>query len=233
MPRKLRVRPVHPALQGWPPRGIDQSKYVRPELPSRLSHSQKWLWFNPQRHREALLLDADFLQSLDDRTRLLEIGFGTGRFADYLLRHTRLQPENYELLGQETFEEGPFLKRRVYDLVLKKKILLTRANMWTHVYPRNQYNHVIVPEAYFPEWKNDLGEPLPPGAFSRLPQEEKRRLKSEHLAAFVKRLSPSVRKGGSIRISYFSGDLTPEAQKKLSRYFRIRQTWAGIIFDKK
>ncbi len=233
MPKKMRMRPVHPALKNRPPSGMDQSKFDRAVLPPRLAASSRYQYFEPRWHVRNLRLDSDFINSLNENARLLEIGPGTSRLTDYLLRNSSIKPENYELMDTMYAGSIPFLKRRVSKLIRKGKLKTISANMWDYPYPTNRYDHILIPEAYFPIYRGHDGTIQPAGWFGRLENDEKTQVASAHLEHLVRLIGPSLRHGGSIRLSHYGLPLSDEFKDKISREFKIWKSRGGLVLEKK
>ncbi|MDO8428635.1 MAG: hypothetical protein Q7S92_05480 [Candidatus Diapherotrites archaeon] len=173
---------------------------------------QQWSMNAPWILRQHLKLDSAFFSSLRSETRVLEIGSGTGRLTDYLLKRTPLKPENYELLDIAYGEYLPYLKGKIYRLIKAGKLKASQGNMFTHKYSKKFYDHILVPEAYFPM----NGQ--------------------ETLSGLVEQLMPALRENGALRITTVrtgmarTGELT-----RLEKKYQIEVTSEGglIIRHKK
>ncbi|MFA4907332.1 MAG: class I SAM-dependent methyltransferase, partial [archaeon] len=70
-----------------------------------------------------------FLSGITPKTKVLEIGAGSGRLVEFLLKRTNLRPENLAI-ADLTYGTifSPALKRKVYSLVAKGKIRILSDN---------------------------------------------------------------------------------------------------------
>lgn len=224
MPVKKRTRPVNPNYKEFMrsnPLNPAIDELIK-KIPKRIMWSRKYQAFNQEEHIRKLKLDNKFFSSLKPDTKVLEIGSGTGRLTNYLLKHSRLQPENYHLLDNSYGENMPWIKSRVKRLMNQGKIKYFNANMWTHEYPKNTYDHILIPENFFiwtsPEYQEHEGIT---------------EAKINVLRKFVKKLEPALKPKGSIRISYIHEEAVKQIKKnKVLPQFKIISTKGGIILQK-
>jgi len=98
-------------------------KRVRPEKLTKESVPLKGFEvFSVAHHRKFLRLDDPFLRSLTSQSRVLEIGFGSGRLANFLLKNSQLKPENFHLMDKEYIRDLPYLNRLIRQLISKGRI---------------------------------------------------------------------------------------------------------------
>ena len=125
--------------------------------------------FSIAHHRTFLKLDDAFLKSISPQTKILEIGFGSGRLTKFLLKNTELRPENLQVIdsmynnwdanpldveyhGREinpTKPKVPYVKRKIARLIARKRLTVIRAEATEHRYPKDFFDHVIFSEGIF------------------------------------------------------------------------------------
>jgi len=110
----------------------------------------RYLRFKPSHHVRVLHLNDGFLRGLTNNTRVLEIGSHTGGLTDYLLGKSKLRPENYTLLDRLYITPHIPLKRKVAELVKRKKIRMIAADYHEYDFGNEQWNHILMPASLFP-----------------------------------------------------------------------------------
>lgn len=198
------------------------------KIPPRIRRLHSYSQTPASRHT-GVILDRAFFASLRPDTRILEIGAGTGRLADYLIAHTKLRPENYEILDKGYWKRSmPWLKKKIFLSAKNGKIKVTKADMWDHRYPENSYDHILVPESFFPDYAKGF-----PGAEqrARLNKDEQLQLNIKFLKKLVEKLGPSLRHHGSIRISWFGykAELAELERQNPFLNFKLSTTPAGGV----
>lgn len=218
--RRKKARPLHKARQEFLRTPANRSRELlrlRGEMPRRLRKTIGYHYFSPATHVERLKLDSKFFASLTGKSSVLEIGAGTGRLADYLLKHSRLKPENLDLMDRQYDKHPPWLKKRIKALVDEGRLKLIEGDMYEFPF-KKRYDHILIPEAFF-----NLASNVSP-EFGKAHERVSRAAKKEgwfvedrleNTEAFewfldavqtrilVERLEASVKAGGSIRISWF------------------------------
>ena len=129
--------------------------------------------FQNKVHLENLAFDKPFLGSIGPNTRMLEIGYGSGRLTDYLLRSTRLAPGNLTIVDFAFPDAGQYQKKRVFLAQKTGRIKRLTGNYMLQNYPKNHFDHIILPESFFNTFKGML-----------------------------KKLAPALKTGGTLRISF-------------------------------
>jgi SAM-dependent methyltransferase len=204
------------------------------EIPARLK-KQNYEYYNVKHTMKRLGINKDFLIKINENTRVLEIGSGSGRFADFLLRKTKLKPENLELMDlQFKKEDLPYLKSLVYRLQNKGKIKLTQGDLFTHDYKGKFYDIVLIPNSFFSFVT--LQNKLEREKFKEIIIRKYKRIinkftiteikKIESLNIFLKRIDPAIKINGEIRINYF-----PERILKLVKEAKENKIFSKYDFE--
>ena len=176
-------------------------------------------------------MDSGFFASLTPASRVLEVGSWSGRLAERILKHSNMLPENYEMADLKYAGPRPFMRRWIHGLVKSGKIKLIPGNIFHKILPENYYEHILIPESFFPS-------ELEPKRFEALRAEKgPKEAAIAMLVALALRLYPSLRQGGSLRISsvhFTIGKihLNPELPRLLPQ-FQFATTKSGLILIKK
>ncbi len=193
------------------------------ELMSRhpgIAHTLFYQSFSPRHHIAVLDLDEAFLESVTPHTKILELGAGSGRLADYLLRKTKVDSSHYILADPAYVGRPPGLKRRVYRLWKKGVVQLAPLSYTGKIV--GKYHHILLPESVLAS-REDL---------------------YEKLITLMRSLLPHVRAGGSLRMSYVPKprklEEQPPAFSRYSAYakqltdagYRIRYTGGGVVIER-
>ncbi|MDO8538078.1 MAG: hypothetical protein Q7S21_04290 [archaeon] len=228
MPKK-RVRPVNKERERMlkiNPNSLE-FKEIKAKLSPRLRAG--WHIFENIRHIHTLQLDRDFFSSLKPNTKVLEIGAGTGRLADYLLKNSKLRPENYEIMDKRYGEkEMPFLRKKIFLLMKKRRIKVTKANMWEHGFKKNAYNHILIPEGFFAS--SEITKKMWKPGMSTSARDE---LLIETVTGLVGKLGRALKQNGTLRISYIWPEILEEIEKRnLFHGFKVTIKTTSIILQK-
>jgi len=176
-------------------------------------------------------------QSFNEKTKILEIGAGSGRLAQHLLKNTKLKPENYELFDAEYGDHLPWLKRKIYSLSRQNKLKLTQGDMWNHKFPKNVYSHIFIPNAFFPDVQKDRE------LYSELIIKAREGKLEKSLAAdligykdclflqeLLNNLLPSLKSNGTIRVSHIDPATTEYAVKNAKHFFpKVKVSLGGSL----
>ncbi len=200
------------------------------QMPLRLAASARNTTHLTSRHVRELRLNKLFLDSLGSNTRVLEVGPGTGRLADWLLRHSELDERNYEMLDLAYGINPPYLKKRVFLLKQRRPNQARRGNVFTEILPKEKYDHILLPRSFTPQthpkYSEILGEnQSEPEAYSRVMKE------------LLLKLAPSLKIQGSIRISYVDDSTAEEmardpAFKDFSKIISGAPSGTDLILEK-
>ncbi|MFH0906377.1 MAG: hypothetical protein V1824_03495 [archaeon] len=147
----------------------------------RLENS--WTYFPLELQKKSLIIDSVFLKKLSPKSKIIEIGSGTGRLADYILNHSEINPVNYTMVDLDYAlpRSGPFLNRHIFELYNKslkskgKKGIELIAESAFKFQPSERVEHIIISNI-------DISTKT-----------------SDDLISLFKKLSNSVVKGGTIR----------------------------------
>ncbi|MFH1225636.1 MAG: hypothetical protein V1676_07620 [Candidatus Diapherotrites archaeon] len=164
---------------------------------------------------------------LDAKTRILQIGAGSGRLAAWLFGMKKLRPENYDLMdlayspkGGKWDGSGVYFKSRIANLLRAGKIRIMRGNMYSYKFSKEahgRYDHILLPNAFFSSRVNLNAKGLQTmhaalGKISPSSQLGKELARHPHLiptiaknicalARLVGNLQVALKPGGTIRIS--------------------------------
>jgi len=141
---------------------------------------------------------------------VLELGAGTGRLGDWLLKKTALRPEGYVAVDQ-IYGERPevFMKARVWKQAKRGKIRLLKGNIWKpgpihRALTGETFDHILIPEGLMePGWERppvELEEPRKAGR------------------VFARILVKKLKQGGTLRFSHAQ----PIFNERASRQVRER-----------
>lgn len=200
----------------------------------RLAWRYEYNAFSPKDQAAVLELGSNFLSSLSQNHHVLEIGAGTGRLADFLLRRSKLKPENYELLDLNYGPNMPFVKKKVFLHHKSGRMKLIQADMFRHKYPRNYYDHIIVSDALVP-----FNITAPTGIRPKFSESSKGshlvNVEVGFLKILVGKLSPSLRTNGSIRIcNVFASTWALISKQNIFPGFELKYIpQGGLILQKK
>lgn len=167
------------------PEALEELAKQHPKIAARLP---RWATFQVEGHLQTLGLDNEFMQSLTPETRVLEIGAGTGRLANYLLKRTPLQPRNYILFDKAYEAIPPALKRRIFRRWRKGRgsLKLVAGDYFTFDFGEigtGKWHHIIMPESYFGKESGSID------------------FEYAQLLSFIKKMLDHVEPGGSLRMS--------------------------------
>ena len=194
-------------------------------VPPHLLHWLEYASFQTKLHVRRLGLSKTFLKTLGPTTRMLEIGAGSGRLTEHLIKNTRLTPENYEIMDISYEQNPPFLKKAIHLLKRRRRIKVTAGNMFEREYPQDYYHHILLPEAFHPRTLEDYGkleEDIEPAGAELVA-----------LARLVNKLARALKYNGTIRISGIHLSLARRViRRKVFPAFRIRRTSGGLILTK-
>lgn len=113
-----------------------------------VSWRRRWIPFNVKHHLITLHLDDSFLKGITSRTKLLILGEGSGRLADYFFRKTRVLPENMVLVDKAYTKRHTGLKKKVFLYWKQGRLQLKKNNFFNGV--EGKFHHILIPEAVFP-----------------------------------------------------------------------------------
>lgn len=191
---RFRGRPNRLFMLGEPLREAKVSTRIRPKFPrERVLWSRKFVVFNNAHNINALKLDRTFFKSLSSKTKVLEIGAGSGRLMQFLLDHSALRSENVVLadIAYGSPSKMPPLKKGIYSLYKSGKIKLRKADMWASRFKKSEFDHILVSEAMIhPIVFDNVGFDLS----SKDPR-------IVAIKSLVSRLLPAVKQGGTLRVS--------------------------------
>ena len=204
--RKVRVRPVAATkleLQAsdriW--RHFDDKTYydlISARHPG-IEYSRRWILFNVKHHLESLKLDEGFMRGITPQSRVLILGEGSGRLADYFFRKTALVPENLTLVDQAYGRSKPGLKKQVFLLWKQGRLKLRKKNYFAGV--QGKFDHILLPESVFgPNSRENADETY--GDFQKL----------------LKKHLPNLLPGGTFRATYLSKLYPGEHFPKMDRF---------------
>jgi hypothetical protein len=101
-------------------------------------------------YRNRFKLDKSFLESINPSTKILEIGIGTGSIADDLLKHSKVDKHNYDLM-ELSFDELPeWKKKRILNYERYNKMHVTKGNIFHTSLPDEKYDHIFIVESFDP-----------------------------------------------------------------------------------
>ena len=213
---------------------IEQISHLPKGILAALKHKKPYVTFPVSKHNHVLRLDETFLNSINPQSKVLEVGAWTGRLASRILKRTKINPKNYELLDLFYAHGVPALKKRVYYLQKKGKIKLSDENIIVKQLPPNYYDHILIPESFFPE--SIVGKTIFEEMVDKGVQGGKGPVPAENavLRQLVMHLSPAVKVNGSIRISRSYEDHSFELAhlKNILPNFKIEYTSTGVILTR-
>ena len=259
-PKAKRPRPVHEGLARLKSSELltfsELTRLVQ-SLPPALRKVYKTnKFFSPRHHLKNMALTKKFLASLGPETKVLEMGAGSGRLTNFLLKNSSLRPENYTMFDLAYDKAPPWFKRKVSAFINAGRLKLIKGDMFTYSYPRNAFHHVLIPEAFFVsdayyERVKELGaetrKRIAAGKARKGEGKRKYREASsvvyvEELKKLVDRLAPAVKKGGSIRLSKedlnFHAPRTDYIQRNAAKLFpqfkvTVVRGKKGLVFEKR
>jgi len=182
--------------------------------PKRLEKQFQYSYFNIDYHKNVFGINKAFNKKITEKTKILEIGAGSGRFADYLLRKTKLESKNLDLLDSQ-FKKGdlPYLKSLIWNLQKKGKINLIQGNMYDYKLNK-KYDYIFVTSAIFtlrsPEIINKIIKNI-----GKAHTVEQSQLKLESLNVLVNNLHPALNLGGEIRLNYMPKNIIKMIEEQI------------------
>lgn len=196
----------------------------RVEIPNRLK-KQAFEYFSVKTTAQKLAITDKFLKKINENTSVLEIGSGSCRFADFLLRKTKLKSNNLELMDvQFNQKDLPFLKSLIYKLNKQGKIRLTKADMFEHEYNK-KYHFVFIPNSFFSfvtfkdkvkrERFKEVVLKKYKGFLKEFSLTEVKQVES--LNIFLKKIDQSLYLNGEVRLNYMSENILKLIKKTKSK----------------
>ncbi len=200
----------------------------------RIRVAKEYDMFPPSRHSVELKIGQRFLDSLGPNTKILEVGAGSGRLTEFILKRSKIRPENYTILDYEFGRavSAP-LTRTVFSLLKKGKLRILGGNFLERDFGKESYDHILVPQSFFMDSataknRRDLARMHDTGYPDN---------RVNYLALIVEHLKPALRPKGSIRVSSIQFlDFPATAIKTLRLFFPefdVADTNGGFIFIKK
>jgi len=182
--------------------------------PKRLEKQFRYNYFNIEYHKNVFGINEAFNKKITEKTKVLEIGAGSGRFADYLLRKTKLESKNLDLLDiQFKKDDLPYLKSLIWNLQKKGKLNLIQGNMYEHKLNK-KYDFIFVTSAIFtirsPEIINKITTNI-----GKAKTVEQSQLKLESLNVLVNNLHPALNLGGEIRLNYMLKEIIKMIEEQI------------------
>jgi|GEM_PF-2395038 len=95
-------------------------------------------------------LNKHFLESISSKTKIMEIGVGTGNVAKYLLAHSKIEKHNYSLIEMNYDGLPKWKKDNLTNLERYHKISVTKENIFFGKLPEGRYNHILLVESFDP-----------------------------------------------------------------------------------
>jgi len=89
-----------------------------------------------------------FLRGINENAKILEVGSGSGRLADFILRNSKCRPENYFMMDLAYKEKVPFLKSKIFKLIKEKKIGVLAQDLFNPKL-KGKFDKIIIAESFF------------------------------------------------------------------------------------
>ena len=177
----------------------------------------KWEAFKVKEVKEEFEWDkTGFFEGITPKTRILEIGAGTGRLAQKILK-TKARPENITLVDLAyTKNKIPSMKSNVYYLARKGRLKIFHGNLFKPEFDKGKkFDKIIISHAFFPGREPGINRVR--HGHSDIPYLDN---KVEGLRRVVELYYPFLSKGGEMYFSPLFTLMGAESAKEL--VFKMR-----------